>query len=404
MRKTGGKWIKTAALGLAVCLAWMSTVGAGTSAPAADASPAEKTETASAAEASTAETPAVETAIPYWEDDSTAMASIIEYVVSVTDENSPDYKEPKARIAVFDVDGTLFGELFPTYVDTCMMMHRILHDDTYEEPDPEDKEYVEALEKALFSGEPEPDYDKSGGQIIAEAFKGLTIDEYRQYVRAFMAEPAAGFDGMCYGDGFYKPMTALVQYLAAHDFQIYICSGGERTFLRELTEGTLDDWIPPQQVIGTTFSLTATGQGDKAGRSYTYTADDEVLIEGNMSFKNQKMNKVASIVQEIGVTPILAFGNSSGDFAMAQYIVQHGGKAYMLLCDDTERDYGNTEKAAEFAQECAELGFETVSMKNEFTTIYGENVQKTSFSAPEPAKEPTQAPEDPEEEALKPAA
>ena len=31
------------------------------------------------------------------------------------------------------------------------------------------------------------------------------------------------------------------------------------------------------------------------------------------------------------MAPVLVFGNSSGDFAMAQYALQHGGKAYMLL-------------------------------------------------------------------------
>ena len=83
---------------------------------------------------------------------------------------------------------------------------------------------------------------------------------------------------------------------------------------------------------------------------------------------------------------------------MAQYTVQNGGKAYMLLCDDTERDYGDVEKAASFEQKCKELGFKTVSMKNEFETIYGENVKKTSYlpaeetSTEETGKEGTAAP------------
>ena len=124
----------------------------------------------------------------------------------------------------------------------------------------------------------------------------------------------------------------------------------------------------------------------------TAAADDRVLLEGNMISKNLKMNKIVNIVNEIGVIPVLAFGNSSGDFAMAQYTVQNGGRAYMLLCDDTDRDYGSTEKAASFAEKCSKLGFETVSMKNEFATIYGENVKKTGFR---PAEAPaTSAPSD----------
>ena len=73
----------------------------------------------------------------------------------------------------------------------------------------------------------------------------------------------------------------------------------------------------------------------------------------------------------------MVFGNSSGDFAMGQYALQHGGRAFMLLCDDTERDYGDADEAAAFAEKCAALGFETVSMRDEFETIYAETVSKT---------------------------
>ena len=322
--------------------------------------------------------------IPGWTEDSAAMASIVEYVESVTDEASPDYLPPQARIAAFDSDGTLIGERYPTYVDQCMLMYRLLHDEGYEAA-PEDREFAQALETALLNGEPEPDSSRSTAQMCAESFKGSTVEEYRAYVRAFKDHPAVGFENLTYGESFFRPMVALVQYLAENDFRVFICSGTERSFLREMIVGTLDQWIPPYQVIGTTFSLTATGQGDTAGRSYTYAPEDQVLMEGNMTFKNLKMNKVVSIVDEIGASPVLVFGNSSGDFAMANYALQHGGRAYMLLCDDTERENGDPEEAAAFAEKCAALGYETVSMRDEFETIYGPDVAKTGETALEPA-------------------
>lgn len=332
----------------------------------------------SAAAVPAAEFALVESGIPFWTENSAALTSILDFVDAATDETSDRYLPPAERIAVFDSDGTLFGELFPTYFDQCLLMHRLLHDETFE-GNPEDVAFAAALEKALLNHEPEPDSDRSTAQMAAESFKGFTIEEYRAYIRRFMSESAVGFDGMTYGDAFYRPMAALVQFLAEHDFKIFICSGAETTLLRELCRDALGEWIPPYQVIGTTFSLTASNQGDKAGRSYTYGPDDEVLLEGNMTFKNLKMNKVVSIVDRIGAAPVLAFGNSSGDYAMAQYTLQHGGKAYMLLCDDSARDYGDPEKAAKTAQECEKLGFETISMKNDFTTIYGENVKKTEY-------------------------
>ena len=317
--------------------------------------------------------------IAYWRPDSSTMTSVVDYVAQVTNEKSTAFVPPEGRIAIFDMDGTLYGELFPTYFDTCLLLHRLLHDETYT-PAPGDRAWAQAAETALLQGEPEPDSPRSGAQMAAEAFRGFTVEEYRAYVRRFMEKPAAGFDGMTYGEGFYLPMVALVQYLSEHGFTVFISSGSERSLARELTEDTLGKWVPPYRIIGSTFSLTATGQGTAEGRKYTYAPEDQVLLEGNLVSKNQKMNKVFSIVDEIGQAPLLVFGNSSGDLSMAQYAVQRGGRAYMLLCDDTERDYGNLQTAADFAETCNKLGFATVSMRDEFETIYKTDAVKTELS------------------------
>ena len=60
----------------------------------------------------------------------------------------------------------------------------------------------------------------------------------------------------------------------------FVVSGTENTILRELAAGTIDEWIPSDRIIGSTFSLEATGQGDTDGRKYTYAADDDVLLRG----------------------------------------------------------------------------------------------------------------------------
>lgn len=362
-------------------------------------------EAASPAEASLSETAAAETAqtevnvtIPYWTEGSAVADSIVAYVKSVTDESSDSYVAPADRIAIFDFDGTLYGERYPTYFDTCLFIHRALHDETFTAPD-DIREYAKAMEEALYNHLPEPDSDKSTAQCAAECFKGMTTEEYREYVKTFMASPAFGFEGMTYAEGFYKPMIEVVKYLAENDFTIFISSGSERAMVRELIKGSLDEWIPADRVIGSTFSLIASGQGSKAGRKYTISADDQILMEGNLVTKNQNTNKVFSIIDEIGKCPILVFGNSSGDLAMAQYVLQHGGKGYMLLCDDTERDYGDLAVAAKFAASCEKMGLETVSMKNDFATIYGDNAVKVDQKL-----ESEEQPEQQEEQELAPAA
>ena len=340
-----------------------------TAGTAATDKPAEEAETAKNAEPAEI--------IPFWSEDSPTVQQILSLVSSMTEETSDAYLPEEDRIAVFDFDGTLFGERFPTYFDNFLFLHRVLDDETFQAP-ADIKEYAQELRTALENGTEEPESPRSTAQMAAECFAGMTVEEYRAYVRDFMAIPAWGFENMTYGQGYFKPMTALVEYLAGRGFKIFVSSGSERAMVRELMSGTLDKWIPSERVIGSTFSLTATGQGDTSGRSYSFTPDDQVLMEGNLVTKNQKANKVFSIVDEIGKAPVLVFGNSSGDLSMAEYCLQHGGSAFMLLCDDLERDYGDLKTADKFKKTCQESGFHTVSMKEEFTSIYGDEVKKTA--------------------------
>lgn len=312
------------------------------------------------------------TAFEYWTEDSPAMKSIIDFVSEVIDEKSDKFVPAEKRTAVFDSDGTLYGELFPTYVDQCLMIHRLVHDDTYKGNE-EDTAYCKALEEYLLNGGEKPKAPRSSGDIIADAFKGFTVEEYREYVRKFMSEPVAGFENMTYADGYYKPMVSLIKYLTENGFKVYINSGAEVNMLRELSSDVLGEYIPSYQVIGTRFGITSENRSDDVkARDYTPSADEKIIFDGTVEFKNLKLNKVVSIINDIGISPLLAFGNSSGDLAMGQYVMQHGGKAYMLLCDDTDRDHGDTEVAASFKEDCDKMGMETVSMKNEFATIYGD--------------------------------
>ncbi len=320
--------------------------------------------------------------IPGWNADSPAMASILSFIRKVTDENSPEYVPPEMRIVLFDLDGTLMGERYPTYSVDCLLMYRLLHDENAGEKNPEDAAFAQALESAILNGSPLPESPSSAFQMLAESFRGQTVEAYQAYVKAFLAQAVPGFAHMTYGERFFVPMVGLVRLLAEQDFQVYICSGTERILVRAMIEDALGQWIPPYRVIGTDISLMAAGQGETDGTKYTYTPEDQVLLEGSMTFRNLNMNKVVNIVNEIGVPPLMVFGNSSGDLAMGQYAVQHGGRAYMLLCDDTERDYGDMDTAAGFAAKCEALGFETISMRDEFETIYGEDVVMEEVQLP----------------------
>ena len=337
-----------------------------------EGSGASATSTVSESSDQQASQPEKVTSIENWTEDSPAMKSIMAFVDEVTDEKSDKFVPAEKRIAVFDSDGTLYGELFPTYVDQCLMIYRLTKDEAYKGNE-EDVAYCKALEEYLINGGEKPKAPRSSGDIIAEAFKGMTVEDYCAYVRKFMAEPVNGFENMTYADGYYKPMVSLIKYLTENGFRVYINSGAEVNMLRELSMDTLGQYIPSYQVLGTEFGITSEDRPeDVKARDYTPAADEKIIFDGTVSFKNLKLNKVVSIINDLGFSPILAFGNSSGDLAMGQYVMQHGGKAYMLLCDDLDRDHGDLDTATSFKADCDKMGIETVSMKNEFATIYGD--------------------------------
>ena len=75
----------------------------------------------------------------------------------------------------------------------------------------------------------------------------------------------------------------------------------------------------------------------------------------------------------------LAFGNSMGDSGMFEYTLQdnrYNSAAYCVLCDDTERELGNPAKADKMKKTAAQRGWNTISMRDEFKTIYGDTVRR----------------------------
>lgn len=314
--------------------------------------------------------------LEYWNESSPAMQSIMEFVEASTDENSDGFIPKSDRIAVFDMDGTLFGERFPTYFNDWLFIQRALYDDSYEAPE-HLKAFAQAWEAKVLDGVPIEDFDAKERELGPQLYEGLTPDEYAEVVRKFKAMDVWGFDGMTYGEAYFQPMVSLVRYLHDNGYVIYIVSATYRDAVRIMCEGVLDEWIPADHVIGTDLLYVASGDESKDSMFYELQPTDELEIAGKLFIKNQKTNKATVIQREIGNVPVLAFGNSTGDFSMATYALQnerYGSRAYMLLCDDTERDYGDPKAAAAFKEKCDANGFYTISEKDEFATLYPEGV------------------------------
>jgi hypothetical protein len=154
-------------------------------------------------------------------------------------------------------------------------------------------------------------------------------------------------------------------------------TGTDRFIARGVTKDVLN--IPRSRIIGSDETLVASGQGTQDGLDYTFTANDKLVLGGDFIIKDLNMNKVTNIMQEIGSQPVLSFGNSSSDSAMAEYTVtnnKYKSLAFMVCCDDLVRENGNLEKADQMKDLCSQNGWVPISMKNDWKTIYGDGVTR----------------------------
>ena len=312
-----------------------------------------------------------------WNPDAPALKALIEYVESVTDESSPDYIPPVDRIATFDMDGTLCAELNPTYLEYYLLAWRILKDPSYE-PDAEMLEFGRMLrDHALDKSFPDH-MDMLHATHAAKAYAGMTLTQFQDFVTNRLVQEADGFEGMTYANTFYTPMIEVVEYLQENGFKVFVCSGSDRFLCRTYIEGVLD--IPYEQIIGMDVAVEATNQGDTDGLEYVYTSEDNIIRTDRLLIKNLKMNKVAQIVKEIGRQPVLSFGNSGGDVSMHNYTIfnnRYKSAAFMLIADNEEQDYGSAEKVQPLKEKWEASGYYVISMRDDFRTIYGDEVKKT---------------------------
>ncbi len=318
---------------------------------------------------------------PSWNPDSETLKELVAFVTDCADETSENYLDPADRIATFDMDGTILCEKAPIYIDWCMTWHRVLDDPTFEATEEERAAMEEVRDIACSEG---INYYGDGitkDDLVSTAFAGMTPEEFRAYVVDFADNvDAVGFEGMTYGESFYKPMIEVINYLKANDFDVWMVSACEREVVRALME-RFD--FPYDHVVATDVPYVASGKGDEPADEYNMSQDEVLLLGTPLDpVECGKSGKPAAIAREIGKRPVLAFGNSSGDFSMLNYAEgnpNHEGKGFFVVCDDTEREYGSDEKAADFYQKVEEEGWTAISMANDWATIYGEGVQKTGL-------------------------
>ena len=303
------------------------------------------------------------------------LINFMKKITKETDDDFEDFVPKEDRIAVFDFDGTLFQETDPIYLDHKLFMYRVFNDTNYKDK-ATDKEIAAAnYIKGYADNGTLPPLKLINAQALAEVYKDMKIQELYNYTKKYIDQPSDGYNNMKRGEAFYKPMLELIDYLQKYDFKIYVLTGTDTFVSRAIIDGHIN--IPENQVIGTEAKIISDNQGEMDGLDYKYKRNDSLKFKGELIAKNLNMNKVYYIIKEIGKIPILSFGNSGSDSSMAELALQHpNGMAFMILCDDLERERGDLDKARSFEKSCNENNYITISMKYDWKTIYGENVTR----------------------------
>lgn len=307
-------------------------------------------------------------------NDGESKTAFLSYIAAVTDPESADFIPETDRLAVFDLDGTLCGEQYPIYFEWMMYVQRVLDDPDYT-PTEEQIDVAEEILLACVAQSIPEGLEEKHFRCNAEAFAGMTTDEFRAYVARFLQTGADRFENLTLGNAWFRTTVEAAQYLQSHGFTVYVCSGTDRDADRIMIADLIG--IPYRQVIGSDCYTVASGQGSREYLDYQYTADDVAVRTGMPIIKNVKSSKPMQIMQELGQRPVVAFGNSTGDtsmFTVTTYQNPYRAIAFCVLPDDDEREVAYFDKAEKLRALCDANGWYPISMKLDFATIYGDEV------------------------------
>jgi phosphoserine phosphatase len=201
--------------------------------------------------------------------------------------------------------------------------------------------------------------------VVAATHTGMTVDEFQAAVRDWIATAEHPRFRRPYTACVYRPMLELVAHLRANGFKTFIVSGGTADFMRPWAEKVYG--IPPEQVVGTTFKTMYVVRDGKP----------VVVIEPHIDLVDDHAGKPVGIARQIGRRPVLAVGNSDGDFEMLEYTTAAPGPRFGLLVHhtDAEREYAydRASKVGRLARgldEAPRRGWVVADMKADWKAVF----------------------------------
>jgi len=272
---------------------------------------------------------------------------ILSFVDSVSDPSHESYVPRAKRIAVFDLDGTLIIEK-PLHLEVLVAMEKLR---AAMAADPS------LAESELYQAVLVDDVDyirKHGADIVTAAADGGSLEGFRQNVRSILANGHHPSLERSYSALFYAPMLELLELLERLQFRVYVVSQSQQEYIRAFAESCLG--IEPAFVIGS---------------MYAYEWEEQGFVRSATVWEpyNRGVGKVLRIRERTGASPILAFGNSTGDRHVLEATARAETHLVLLLDhDDAEREFEyHSEPMLELARERA---WEIVSMKRDFAEVF----------------------------------
>lgn len=299
--------------------------------------------------------PKTETALPSW-NEGPAKQAILNFVAAATSEGQ-GFIPPADRIATFDNDGTLWSEQpLPAQFD---FVFRKWGEEVKGDPSLAGTQPYKALverDMAFFAGvgTQDPATIEALLNAFIRSWAGTTPDDFDAEVRAWLATVKQPKFDVPYIELVYKPMLELIDLLTAHDFRVFVCSGGGRDFMRVFAEET---WgINKENVIG-----TAAG--------YRYTDGGIVRTAEGLGGLDLGPGKPEHIFAHTGRLPVFAAGNGDVDIEM----LESATFALVINHDDDEREFAYTTGAEKALERAADLGWTVVSIKDDWNNVFGDS-------------------------------
>jgi len=299
--------------------------------------------------------------LPSW-NEGPARQAIVAFVERVTKPGGPDFVAPPERIAVFDNDGTLWSEQ-PMYVQLAFVLDRV-QALAPQHPDWKEKEpFASALRGDLAGVAASGEHGLL--ELMMATHAGNTSEEFAKIVTDWLATARHPKLARPYTECVYQPMLELLAYLRANGFKTFIVSGGGIEFMRPFTERVYG--VPPEQVIGSSIQTRYELRGGKPA----------IVRLPAVDFVDDEAGKPVGIHKFVGRRPLLAFGNSDGDFEMLEWTTSGPGSRLGLLLhhDDGEREvaYDRTSifgKLARGLDEGPGRGWILVGMKRDWKRVF----------------------------------